>query len=431
MIPRLSDSFSRGVVVFGAMMAALWLSFFGIRAGLAGVEAEGNSERPLQWAVRLEPRNSEYWYRLGHYQQFNLEQPDLPASIASMQKAVELNPGYTDAWLDLGTAYELNGDIAAARNAFARAKKIYPASAEVAWRYGNFLLRQGDVPGAFNELKLTLRSDPRRAGAVFSRVYRADPDIDAIVNNLLPAVPDAYINAIGEAVDSQQLAVAETMWMRLLTMNPQLGIADFNKLVSALLNNGDYEAARGVWDKGMATMRLPPLLQPQGSVLWDPSFESGITNEPFAWSFKPLEEGVHTEYDPQEKLSGNQSLRLTFDGKHNPSAEVACALGVVTPGTRYLFSGWVKAREIAGDQGVRFHFRAVGNVNVPVISTKDVRGTTPWTLVEAQWTAAPGVHRIEVCVSREPSTNADIHISGDAWVDDVTLVPEAAGHRKP
>src|SRR5262249_31194745 len=157
------------------------------------------------------------------------------------------------------------------------------------------------------ELKLTLRSDPRRAGAVFSRVYRADPDIDAILNNLLPAVPDAYISAIGEAVDSQQLAVAETMWMRLFTINSQLGIGGFNKIVSALLNNGDYEAARGVWDKGMATMRLPPLIQPQGSVLWDPSFESGITNEPFAWSFKPLEEGVHTEYDPQEKLSGKQS----------------------------------------------------------------------------------------------------------------------------
>jgi hypothetical protein len=104
---------------------------------------------------------------------------------------------------------------------------------------------------------------------------------------------------------------------------------------------------------------------------------------------------------------------------------------VVTPGTKYLFSGWVKAREITGDQGVRFHLRAVGNINVPVSSSKDVRGTATWTLVDAQWTAAPGVHRIEVCVSREPSTNADIHISGDAWVDDVTLVPEAAEHRRP
>jgi hypothetical protein len=431
MILRLSDFLSRGVVVLGAALVAVWLCFFGVRAGIAGREAEGDNEKQLEWAVRLESRNPEYWYRLGHYQQFNLEEPDLLASIRSLEKAVQLDPGYTEAWLDLGTAYELDGDTADARNAFEHAKKAYPASGDVAWRFGNFLLRQGDLPGAFAELKVTLKADPRRAGAVFSRVYRADPNINAILNDLLPPVPEAYINAIAEAVDSHQLAVAETMWMRLLTLKPKLEIWEFNKLVSALLNNGDYGAARRVWDQGTGTMNLPTLLQPQGSVLWDPSFESGIMNEPFAWNFKPLEEGVHTEYDTQEKLSGKQSLRLTFDGKHNPSTEVACALGVVTPGTKYLFSGWVKARELAGDEGVRFHLRAVGNINVPVTSTKDIRGTATWTLVDAQWTAAPGVHRIEVCISREPSTNADIHISGDAWVDDVTLVPEAAEHRRP
>ena len=412
-------------------MVAVWVCFFGVRSGIAGREAEGDSKTQLEWAVRLESRNPEYWYRLGHYQQFNLDEPDLQASIRSLGKAVELNPGYTEAWLDLGTAYELNGDAAEASNAFRHAKKTYPASADVAWRYGNFLLRQGDLPGALSELKLTLKSDPRRAGAAFSRVYRADPNINAILDDLLPPVPEAYISAIAEAVDSHQLAVAETMWMRLLTLKPKLEISDFSKLVSALLDNGDYAAARRVWDQGTGTMSLPALIEPQGSVLWDPSFESGITNEPFAWNIKPLEEGVHTEYDTQEKLSGKQSLRLTFDGKHNPSTEVACALGVVTPGTKYLFSGWVKARKITGDQGVRFHLRAVGNINVPVGSTKDVRGTATWTLVDAQWTAAPGVHRIQVCVSREPSTNADIHISGDAWVDDVTLVPEAAEHRRP
>src|SRR5215469_2349889 len=288
MILRLSDSLSRVLLVSGALVVALWLSFFGVRSGVAGRMAEGASGQELALAVRLEPKNPEYWYRLGHYQQFNLEQPDVTASLASYQKAVRLDPGHTEAWLDLGTAYELNGDIAAARDAFEHAKKSYPASADVAWRYGNFLLRQGDLEGAFAELKLTLKSDPRRAGAVFSRVYRADPNINGILNDLLPPVPEAYISAIAEAVDSHQLAVAETMWMRLLTLKPKLELWDFNKLVSALLNNGDYAAARRVWAQGTATMSLPTLLQPQGSVLWDPSFESGIANEPFAWNIKPL-----------------------------------------------------------------------------------------------------------------------------------------------
>jgi hypothetical protein len=431
MILRLSDSLSRGLLVIGSLAIALWVSFFGVRSGIAGLAADDSSINDLRWAVRLEPGNPEFWCRLGHYQQFNLEQPDVVAAVESYQKAVALNSGYAGAWLDLGTAYELDGNTAAARDAFLRAKKTYPASAEVAWRYGNFLLREGTMPEALAELRLALQADPRRSGAVFSRVYRANPDIDEILNNLLPPIPAVYVDAIAEAVDSQQLAVAQTMWMRLMKLNPQLKIWQFEKFVGALQNHHDYAAAREVWDQGTFTMNLPPLIQPRDSVLWDPSFESGLSNNAFAWFFRSLVEGVHTEIDTNEKLSGNQSLRLTFDGKHNPGADLACASGVVTPGTKYLFSGWVKTKDITGDQGIRFHLRSVGNGQVPVERTREIHGTTPWTFIEQDWTAGPGVHLVEVCVSREPSTNADIHISGDAWVDDVTLVPKAVERRRP
>jgi hypothetical protein len=165
-------------------------------------------------------------------------------------------------------------------------------------------------------------------------------------------------------------------------MNPHLQLRQLDRFVGALEAHRDYDAARQVWDQGTATMNLPPLIQPRDSVLWDPSFESGLSNISFAWFFRSLVEGVHTEIDRNEKLSGKQSLRLTFDGKHNPGADIACASGAVTPGTKYLFSG-------------------------------------------------PGVRQVEVCVSREPSTDPDIHISGDAWVDDVTLVPKAVERRRP
>ncbi|HTB94177.1 MAG TPA: tetratricopeptide repeat protein [Candidatus Sulfotelmatobacter sp.] len=431
MLLRLSDSFSRALLVIGSLLVALWVSFFGVRSGFAGRVAEGNSTNDLRLAVRLEPGNPEYWYRLGHYQQFNLEQPDIVASVESFQKAVALNPGYTAAWLDLGTAYELDGKTDAAQAAFLRAKQTYPASAEVAWRYGNFLLRQGNLSGAFAELRLAVKSDPSRAGAVFSRAYRADPDIDEILNNLLPPLPGVYIDAIAEAVDSQQLAVAQTMWMRLMKLNPHLEIRQFDKFVEALKSHRDFDAASRVWNQGTSTMNLPPLLRPLDSVLWDPSFESGIRNISFAWFFHSLEEGVHTEFDTTEKLSGKQSLRLTFDGKHNPGGEVACASGVVTPGSKYLFSGWLKTKMITGDQGVRFHLRSFEHNSFQVSSTREIHGTTPWTLIQQDWTAGTGVQIVEVCVSREPSTDPDIHISGDAWVDDVTLVPKATERHRP
>jgi hypothetical protein len=106
-------------------------------------------------------------------------------------------------------------------------------------------------------------------------------------------------------------------------------------------------------------------------------------------------------------------------------------LGAVTPGTKYLFSGWVKTKDLTGDQGIRFHLKSVGNGQFPMAATRAILGTTPWTSIEQVWTAGPDVHGVEVCISREPSTNPDIHISGDAWVDDVTLVPKAVERRRP
>ena len=104
------------------------------------------AENGLETAIRLEPNNPEYWYRFGHFQQFNLEQPDSSLAEFYFRRAIALNPLSADAWLDLGTSYELDGKIRAAREAFLQAKLSYPSSAEVSWRYGNFLLRAGDLP---------------------------------------------------------------------------------------------------------------------------------------------------------------------------------------------------------------------------------------------------------------------------------------------
>ena len=105
MILRLADSLSRGLVVLVSLLVALGLSFFAVRTAVASFAAEKETKQGLERAVQLEPRNPDYWFRLGHYQQFNLEQPDFAGSVESYQKAVKLNPGYTEAWLDLGTAY--------------------------------------------------------------------------------------------------------------------------------------------------------------------------------------------------------------------------------------------------------------------------------------------------------------------------------------
>src|SRR5258705_1991627 len=104
-------------------------------------------------AVRVDPADAQNWYLLGRYWQYNLEDPDAAHAIRSYLSALSFNPASSETWLDLATAYESEGNPGAARDAFLHAKKVYPLSARVSWRYGNFLLRQGELVFAFSYIR--------------------------------------------------------------------------------------------------------------------------------------------------------------------------------------------------------------------------------------------------------------------------------------
>jgi Tetratricopeptide repeat len=429
MILRLSDSLSRGMMVAAAFLVELWLSFFGIRAAIAHYDSKGQTTKRLESAVRLEPDNPTYWYLLAYYQQYNLEKPEAALAENSYRRAIALNQVATDAWLDLGTAYELEGKTTEAREAYLQAKKSYPTSADVSWRYGNFLLRQGDQSGAYSELRRAIEADPRRAEGAFSLAYRANPDLDEILRQLLPAKQSVYVDVIGLAARRGQLGVAKTVWERLLRLHPRLTMDDIDQLAYGLFLAGEFSEARRVWDQGVATMNLPPLLEPQGSVVWDPSFESGISNSTFSWHFQPMVQWVNVGLDKTEMHSGRQSLRLSFDGRHNPDVEAACTIAIVQPSTPYHFSGWIQTKEITTEYGIEFRLRS--SEDNTVIKTREVHGSNPWTPVDQTWNSGPNIHRVQICITREPSDNPEVRISGNAWVDDVNLVPQPTGHRKP
>lgn len=431
MILRLSDSLSRGLVVAAALLVGLWLSFFGIRAAIARYYSEGETAKRLESAVRLEPGNPEYWYGLGRYQQYNLEQPDAALAEESYRKALALNPVATEAWLDLGMAYELDGKTEEARAAYLQAKKSYPVSADVSWRYGSFLLREGRQAQAYAELRRAIEADPRRAAASFSRTYRVSPDIDQILNELLPPQPSAYVEMMNEALNENQLGAARAVWDRLLTLHPRLKMMDFERLVAELLAAGEYDDARRVWNQGTTTMNLPPLLEPPGSVVWDPSFESNLNGHSFSWQFQPIVQGVSIAFDSTEKHSGSQSLRLAFDGKHNPSLEAACTLAVVQPSTTYRFSGWIMTKNVTTEYGVGFRIHSYGKSEAPAVNTKQIYGNNPFTMIEQTWTTGPDIGRAVICVTREASDDPGVRISGTAWVDDVNLLPQPAEPSKP
>src|SRR5689334_21370938 len=433
MSQRSFGSKQRAVVLAFAFVCFLFLSYFSVRNALAahyvGLQTRAGYER----AALLEPRDFQNWFLLGRYWQYNLEEPDTARAIQAYSIAMSLNPRSADLWSDVGTAYETEGNVAAARDAFLHAKSAYPLSAEISWRYANFLLRQGDLDAALAEMRRAVESEPKRGAEALSRALSAEPNIDLIIDRVLPPLSNAYTGAIFDQVSEGHTANAVLIWNRLAALHPkELPLETYTfYLVTALLREKRVAEAQRIWKHAADFASYGNLPGPPDSLLWDGGFESGVFGTGFAWAPPGGTQGVQFSFDTREKHSGSRSLRLLFNGRYNLGLNGPCAEVAVQPSTTYHFSAWLRTQSITTEQGIRFQLRPVGTQENLAVTTSDLRGTQPWTNIETSWTSGKNVQEMQVCVARLPSQEFDDKIQGIAWVDDVALAPVSAEPHKP
>jgi hypothetical protein len=431
MTPRLSSSANRGVILALALATALFLAYFSIRNAFAAHYADLQTLQGYERATRLEPDNFNNWYLLGRYWQYNLEDADAARAIRAYTVASQLSPGSADIWLDLAISFESEGNIPAAREAFLHAKRDYPISADVSWRYGNFLLRQGEVDPSLIELRHAVDVEHRRGAEAFSRALRVEPNAGKIVDRLLPLAGDVYVDVISGQVSEGHIDIAMALWDRLAASHPRLRLQDAYSLVGDLLKRKRFADAERIWDQAVVFAGFADLQEPQGSLLWDGGFESGVWGGNLTWFYPENFHAVQFGIDSLEKHSGSHSLRISFDGRYNLSLNEICHDVLVQPSTRYHFSAWVRTKELITDQGIRFQLLPLDAKNPTEVVTSEIHGSEPWQLVETSWLSGEDVHEMQVCILRYPSDQEGHRIRGIAWIDDVALVPESTERAKP
>lgn len=426
MILRLSTAAARAILVLIAVALAAILAYSGMCNALAAHYAGLDTLQGFERATRLEPSDAANWYQLGRYWQYNLEDPNSEKAIAAYKRSLDLDAHSADTWSDLAMAYESEDSLAEARGAFVHAKEAYPLSPEVAWRFGNFLLRRGETDAAFAEIRRAVDVDPKRAAAALALCTRVDPDFDRVLERVVPPSPQAYLAVIAALVQEQRPAQALQVWNSLMKLHPHLDLRDTNDLIEGLLRKNQIVEAQQVWNQAIAASGVTRPPDPNGSLIWDGGFESKVFNEGFSWRYSPIVAGVQIAADSKEKHSGNFSLRLTFNGLRNVDFQDVCQYVAVQPSTSYLFSAWVQTRALSTDEGIRFGLQSLGDRTASVDWTDGVRGTQPWTQVRLPWRSGADVRLLRLCISRRPSAKFDSKIRGYAWIDDLTLLPETA-----
>src|ERR1700676_3322049 len=353
MIVSLSSAAARGALVGIAVGGAAYLSYFSVRAARATHYTNTETLHGYERATQLEPGNARNWYLLGRYLQYSFEEANPQRAISSYTKSLEIDPRATSTWLELAATYESEGNDVAARNAFINAKKTYPLSAEVSWRYGNFLLRQGELEPAFAEIRRSVEADPGRAAEAVSRCLRVEPDANVILDEVLPANSAIYMAVMAGLAEDGQIENALKVWTRIVAMHPKIALHDAFQIVMELRGTGQTSEAHKVWEQAVELAGLAELEGPRNSMVWDGGFESDVTGEAYAWRLPSTPSSAQVGFDNQEKYSGKRSLRVSFDGSSDIAFYDVCQTVPAQAGTSYELSAWMKSKELTTDQGVR------------------------------------------------------------------------------
>lgn len=405
------------------------LAVISVQAGKATLASyRSASPRPQDWlrAAQLEPGNGDYWDRLGIYREYDFDNSDLTLAIQYYQKALERNPRSDLYWMHLAGAYEMTGDAGKAREAYEKAKAAYPISAEVAWNYGNFLLRQSQLAAGFTEIQHAVLTDPHLLPLAISRGWQSDPDVSHLFRGLLPPTQEAYFGALDYFCSIHEDEAAMAAWKRLLALKQSLQLPKSFPFLDELIQQQRADDAKQVWREALTAAEWPSAAPEEGSIIWNGGFETEIANGGLDWREVAVA-GGSMNIDTTTYHSGTHSLRLDFLGGSNVDFVNVTQYAPVEPTTRYHFRGYLRTDDISTESGFRFVLLDPNHPAELPVSTPDLTGTNAWTPVEASVTTGPETHFLLIQLRRLPSRLFDNKLSGTVWVDDVSLTPLTPG----
>ena len=416
---------SRSIFVTAAIAFAGIIIFFSAKVYVA---ARWNvSSNPEFWlkAAELEPGNAEYWRHAGLLRQWDLNPGDMREAVRYLEVATKVNSRSSGVWMDLADTYATAGDAFRAKEAYEKAQADFPMSAEVAWRYGNFLLYQEEFAEAYPKIRKAISIDPSLTQTALTECWQANPSVTPIVNSLLPDKSQYYVVAMGFFLSQKLVDPALAVWNRQQERGLPVDMDETVPLVDALIEADRIGEAHQTWQNGLQALHWPRDSETNGSLVLNGGFEHDIANGGFDWREVPVS-GASFDFDNAVVHSGTRSLRVEFDGSNNVDFRHVFEYVAVAPGTHYHFSAFARTEKISTDRGIGFEILEVRHPERVQVATAELTGTSSWTPLEADFATGPETHVVKITLRRVASWKFDNKLSGTVWVDDVALTATGA-----
>src|SRR5580704_10617820 len=230
--------------------------------------------------------------------------------IASLQRAAHLDPGNADYrthaaryWFDLASAYQVLGDISNQTWALEHAIQADPTTPDVAWEAANFYLVQGDNQKALREFHVVLEYEPSLANLAIQFCWRINPDVDALLRDVIPAKSTPYIAFLDLLMTKQETAATAKVWAALIATSMATSEIfekrEAYEYFQYLLDHKDVDQARVVWQQATKLFHLSSYDPTRNNLVVNGDFSLDILNGGFDWRYQK-QPSVSLTLDPSD-----------------------------------------------------------------------------------------------------------------------------------
>lgn len=386
--------------VAASRFAASWL---GSRVELASLEK----------AAWLDPGCADYRDHLGRY--YSLVASDPAAAVGEYRAAVQLNPHSARYWFDLASAYQVLGDTANQTAALEHAILADSMTPDVAWEAANLYLVQGENEKALREFQVVLAGDPSLADAAIQFCYRIEPDVDALLRDVVSPRNGAYLGLLSLLEAKQDTAGTKKVWDAFIQTHLPFERRQADIYFRYLIEHKDVDQAVLVWQQMASRFGLSSYVPSHNNLMVNGSFSLDVLNAGFDWQYQK-QSGVGLTLDPGDFHAGRRSLLITFDGPGIVDAGIY-QLIAVQPNTSYAFSGYYKNGELEGAGGPHFTIQDMYNQTV-YYDSDELKDAGFWKSADGTFTTGPDCKLVMFHVRRLPAGSP---IRGKLWIDDFHL----------
>lgn len=400
--------------IFLLGLSFLFTAFFLVIAGsqyLATVFAERNDQASLQRAVRLQPLNAEYRYRLGSY--FYPLQSDIAAR--SLQTAVALNPYQANYWLALAQAYGSLGNASGQNEALQNALAAGPNDPTVIWQAANAYFSRGDVNQTVNQCQKLLSVGRSTFEHALPFCWQVKPDADLFTQKLLPRNADDYQSFLNLLISEKDTADSAKAWDGLVNARISVQSEPVLQYVHYLIGEREADLAAKVWQQSGPIADLADYQPSNKNLIANGDFDLPILNGGFDWSYDKAN-NVSLTLDPSEHDSGSRSLHIAFEDAQIEDAGIRHYVSVA-PDTAYDFAANFKAKDMEGAGGMHIVIQDAYDGNM-LFSSDDLSNTDGWKQIHGTFTTPANSKLLTVRLQRVPTGDV---IKGNLWIDHVRL----------